>query len=436
MRYSHIVLGVLVTLLLGLSPQFVQAKEGCTLSEVRHIIDQPNDVLDFLGTTLYAGAIKTQNQYDAVVVGFKRGEFVTCKVYERNVNVSTDATSLNEWGGRVFLTLTTNRGSRELDAYAAGGWIPTYGRGSGPQVALVLEIDADNGKVERGTYVISKTEDGLTNSVIVDGVQFYNFQVHITGVAPSVMDAQGNLFDYVTCPRGSGFRYTLDYDMTRLMSSECNGVNPLTSGVLQNTGEIPEELPEPINPGGGFFAYCSDTGGIEVYGANGATGYELFGVTSANIGNGLQLAVDSGEHVKLGESGIVSLWALSTDELQLHTTEPYNFIFSKYRCGEPLVTGASVVVASSSSPPPIAIEAVPEPEVNLIPASASSLPVYRPSAIQLNDDGTYTVREGDTLHAIATKLGIDVDDLADANRITNLRYIVVGQILTVPSTDG
>jgi LysM repeat protein len=58
--------------------------------------------------------------------------------------------------------------------------------------------------------------------------------------------------------------------------------------------------------------------------------------------------------------------------------------------------------------------------------------VYRPSALQLNDDGTYTIRAGDTLNTIAAKLGVDVDELAELNRIANARYIFVGQILEIP----
>ncbi len=245
-----------------------------------------------------------------------------------------------------------------------------------------------------------------------------------------VLNRLGDPFHYTDCARGSGFRYTLDRNLTTLLSVECNGVSILAEGLLQNTGEIPENLQEPLNPGGGFFAYCTNSNGIQIVGLNGEVGYELFVVPNHMIGNGLQLAVATGENVKLGESGIVSLWALSTDELQLHTTEPYDFIFSKYRCGDPIPSGEGVTVATTSS----ASTANLSSPSNDLPSSASSLPVYRPSALKLNSDGTYTIRSGDTLNAIASKLGVNVDELADLNGIENPRFIVVGQTLTIPDS--
>lgn len=434
MRLSNLIISLgVICILFGLTTQTVLAKKDCTNAEAKTIQDHANDSVEYLGTFFYSGAFKRGGQLDAAVVGFKRGSFVTCKIFETSLSINTEAEGLNEWGGRVFVTITTNRGSGLLDSYASNGWIPSYGNGSGPQVALVLEIDPINdAAVKAGTYVISQTAEGLTNTAIVNGVQFYDFKVHITGVASSyVFNTDGSILNYVDCPRGSEFHYTLDYDMTQLLDVECNGVTSLSEGVLRNTGELPENLPEPINSGGGIFAYCNETGGLDIYGANNGVGYELFGVPNYTIGNGLKLAVETGEHIKLGEAGIVSLWALSTDELQLHTSEPYNFIFSKYACGDPVVTDDPITVATSSINP-LLVDPESPTEVNLIPEAAASLPVYNPSPISLNADGTYTVKSGDTLALIATRMGVDVATLAEINRIVDTGYIVVGQILKIP----
>ena len=45
---------------------------------------------------------------------------------------------------------------------------------------------------------------------------------------------------------------------------------------------------------------------------------------------------------------------------------------------------------------------------------------------------TYTVKAGDTLYAIATKYGVTVQQIADANHITNVNLIYVGQVLVIP----
>jgi len=48
----------------------------------------------------------------------------------------------------------------------------------------------------------------------------------------------------------------------------------------------------------------------------------------------------------------------------------------------------------------------------------------------------YVVRAGDTLSGIATRFGTTADAIARANGITNPNMIVVGQHLTIPSTDA
>ncbi len=47
--------------------------------------------------------------------------------------------------------------------------------------------------------------------------------------------------------------------------------------------------------------------------------------------------------------------------------------------------------------------------------------------------GTYTVREGDNLTAIADRLGVPVDQLAKANGINNRDHIVIGQVISAPN---
>ncbi|MDT8305064.1 MAG: LysM peptidoglycan-binding domain-containing protein [Anaerolineae bacterium] len=46
--------------------------------------------------------------------------------------------------------------------------------------------------------------------------------------------------------------------------------------------------------------------------------------------------------------------------------------------------------------------------------------------------GTYVVRAGDTLYRIAAQFGTNIVALAAANNITNMNYIYVGQVLTIP----
>lgn len=50
--------------------------------------------------------------------------------------------------------------------------------------------------------------------------------------------------------------------------------------------------------------------------------------------------------------------------------------------------------------------------------------------------GTYVVQPGDTLSRIAARFGVTLTAIAQANRITNINLIYVGQVLTIPGGGG
>jgi LysM repeat protein len=68
-------------------------------------------------------------------------------------------------------------------------------------------------------------------------------------------------------------------------------------------------------------------------------------------------------------------------------------------------------------------------QVLKIPTSATSSPVVTNSPVVK----TYTVKAGDSLWGIASKLGVSVTALASLNGITNANLIKVGQVLKVPN---
>ncbi|MEZ4718320.1 MAG: LysM peptidoglycan-binding domain-containing protein [Caldilineaceae bacterium] len=59
-----------------------------------------------------------------------------------------------------------------------------------------------------------------------------------------------------------------------------------------------------------------------------------------------------------------------------------------------------------------------------------------PARPLLAQDATYTVVAGDTLAAIAERLGVPLDALVAANQIENPALIQVGQVLVIPGADG
>lgn len=49
---------------------------------------------------------------------------------------------------------------------------------------------------------------------------------------------------------------------------------------------------------------------------------------------------------------------------------------------------------------------------------------------------TYVIRSGDTLYDIARRYGVSADAISDANALDQQPYLVVGQALVIPSTEG
>jgi murein DD-endopeptidase MepM/ murein hydrolase activator NlpD len=64
-------------------------------------------------------------------------------------------------------------------------------------------------------------------------------------------------------------------------------------------------------------------------------------------------------------------------------------------------------------------------------AVAKKLPVDQPLA---TSDGRYKVASGDSLHAIAKKIGVSVGQLRAANGLTDQSVIKVGQLLNIPKS--
>ena len=56
--------------------------------------------------------------------------------------------------------------------------------------------------------------------------------------------------------------------------------------------------------------------------------------------------------------------------------------------------------------------------------------------VHLAGASSYLVRDGDTLSDLASRLGVSVQQLADANGITDPNFIVAGKMLIVPSDGG
>jgi LysM repeat protein len=90
------------------------------------------------------------------------------------------------------------------------------------------------------------------------------------------------------------------------------------------------------------------------------------------------------------------------------------------------------------TPPPMMeiVERDPS-EVNIPPPEdRDDQPAPPPPAVfEQPDDGTYIVQPGDTLHGIAVRYSVGIDELMEVNNIADPNTLQVGQILRIPGRD-
>ncbi len=168
---------------------------------------------------------------------------------------------------------------------------------------------------------------------------------------------------------------------------------------------------------GGIAAWTVNTVRGAVYEGRGSLAFVAYG---SQIANALALATASGQNVRITGNYGVSLYALSSYELQAHWEgqgNPYDYIFKPNRCGVNYVVGAPVIVVTQAAPSSPGYSYVKPP-----------VPVYTGTG----SGQTYVVQPGDNLYRIALRFGVPLWALAALNGISNYNYIYVGQVLRIP----
>jgi LysM repeat protein len=85
---------------------------------------------------------------------------------------------------------------------------------------------------------------------------------------------------------------------------------------------------------------------------------------------------------------------------------------------------------------PGATEAGPLPAATPAPVAPAPTPAPEPPGAAAPGDGTYTVRQGDTLWSITRQLGLSISELIAANRAVSPNRIYPGQVLHLPPNAG
>ncbi len=98
--------------------------------------------------------------------------------------------------------------------------------------------------------------------------------------------------------------------------------------------------------------------------------------------------------------------------------------------GQPSGAATPVPLTQGSPMPPTAASL----STSTPPAAASQPPAAASTPVRSASDSTYVIQRGDTLAKIATRYGVTVKQLTDLNGIKNPNMIVPGQTLKIPGT--
>ncbi len=142
-------------------------------------------------------------------------------------------------------------------------------------------------------------------------------------------------------------------------------------------------------------------------------GTEVLSATYSQLAGPLYTAIVSGYNQYITSKSGVSLWALKSDEFQVHrdaNPDGTKVIVSADMCGViPAVINTTTINVANP------------------PAST----YQNPGTVQ-SGASTYIVRSGDNLFRISLKFGRTMAQIANANGIANYNLIYVGQVLIIP----
>jgi hypothetical protein len=175
-------------------------------------------------TNIYIGyqQVSSVNK-DPRIIRFDNGFKTWCRSdYETTSDDGTGYGLLWD-GGSVLYGVFSATGSQTGDdfrRFASGRWLPSYGSGGGPKVAIIARIDPSNGNVQYATFVTAlKSSDLKTNSLVVKDLLWNGTNLTISGQSWSLPRRADK--NPMTCAGSSPYTYTATFteDLTKVTSA-------------------------------------------------------------------------------------------------------------------------------------------------------------------------------------------------------------------------
>lgn len=82
----------------------------------------------------------------------------------------------------------------ESDAFS-GVYMNSYGRGGGPKVSIITQLDPNSGKIIKGSFITARLNSGNTNSLSITKFGFHNGQVAFETSSAAWPPGTGNSYE-------------------------------------------------------------------------------------------------------------------------------------------------------------------------------------------------------------------------------------------------
>jgi LysM repeat protein len=292
----------------------------------------------------------------------------------------------------------------------------------------IAEVDVNLTCGNITVTVVSNDDDPTETQVLVKTANYQGWNL------------LGDINNYIVVgPRGQGTRtydfvdqpanMMLSYSV-RVMDAETNVVVYVEeatrncSGQQQSSSSGSSNQPVTTNGGAPFTITCTAEGGVYVQPVGGGTPLTA---SPLQIAQGFVNASSSGQNAQITRLGSISIWALTSQEIQVAYRaglNEFDTIFPITRCG-----GINAASLAQVTPSPQGTTSTTTTTTTTSPTNVTSnASCTTPAGART----THIVQAGENLFRIGLRYGVPYPQLAAYNGIADVTRIFVGQCIVIP----
>jgi hypothetical protein len=163
---------------------------------------------------------------DPRMIRFDNGTMTWCRTdYETTGDDNTGYGLYWDGANNLFgvFSATGTQTGNDFRRFSTGRWLPSYGSGGGPRVAIIAKINATNGDVQYSTYLSARLSDGRSNSLVVTSLNYTGTAIDV-GANSWFAPRRTNKLP-MNCTGSSPFRYNVTFAIDMITALSASAIN-------------------------------------------------------------------------------------------------------------------------------------------------------------------------------------------------------------------